>query len=189
MSWNHIIDATRQYNEERVALLNLATEIRDRYYAFMESVKNHLYYNSFLYTECTKFKFVPEKSTLDKGFIFATSKAKFVVPTEYLLDPDEWESKFHSEIQDRYSLIRANTSAEFFASLGDPYTVERTEAGATVIMFRASPAVSVVGNSTIHRSRPWYYADKATGKIYENRNGSFSLMRAIADGTAIPSVL
>lgn len=192
MSWDQIIEDTRQYNEKRVSLVDAATAIKSRYYEFMKSMERHLLYPNYLDFTVNKFKFVPEKSSVQKGFMFATSKTKFIVPGEYVLNPDAWEVNFLSEIDERIAMIRDNCSPAFFASLGEIQTQEYTEdrLNLTLVVFRSNTNTGANRNMYVnHRSGRWHYMDKSTGKIYLSTNGTALLFREIANGTAIPAVL
>lgn len=184
MSWDAIIERTRLLNAERDEVVESANAIRDRYHAFLSTVKQHFGYWGFLEFGADKFKFVPEKSSLDKGFLFAKSKEKFVVPTDYLLDPERWEDDFLAKVAQRIDRIREGSSEAFFNSLGTIETNEWSEHGVDMLTFRSADG-SVEGRRR-WQTNAWHYLDKATGEIYKNTNGTVMLIRNILDGTATP---
>lgn len=184
MSWDAIIERTRLFNAERAALAEEANVIRDRYHGFLSPMKIHFGFWGFLEFGANKFKFVPEKSSIEKGFLFVKAREKFVIPTEYLLDPEQWEDDFLAKIEKRIDMIREGSSDEFFDSLGTIETNEWSERGVDIISFRSTDG-SIDGQRLWHTAA-WHYVDKATGKIYANTNGTALMIRNILNGTATP---
>lgn len=184
MNWADVIEGTRQLAEDRNFLDSRAASLRDRYHAFMVSVRNHLRWARYLDVPADKFKFSPEKSSEEKGFTFATTKESFTVPTEYLNDPDAWEDAYRREINTRIELIKNGVSEEFFNSLGEITTFTASADGIKFIVFQSKER-----HFSYRRLTTTRIVDPTTGLIYETQNATSFLFRNIRNGHATPANL
>lgn len=184
MNWADVVEGTRQLAEDRNFLDSRAASLRDRYHAFMVSIKDHLRWSRYLDVPADKFRFSPEKSSEEKGFTFATTKESFTVPTGYLHDPDAWEDAYRREIDTRIELIKNGVSEEFFNSLGEITTFTASTDGVKFIVFKSKDR-----NTGYSRLTTTRIVDPTTGLIYETQNATSFLFRNIRNGHAVPANL
>lgn len=185
MEWQEFINSHEAWLNQRARMVEAAKEIRDRYCGYMSQYAQHFCYADHLMQDnAERYKFIPEKSSASKGYLFAVGSKSFRIPAEYLANPEAWEAEMFGKIEDRYALIRNSASPEFINALGDLDTAEATDAGIEYLQFNSKGYRTTTPGTRIYGKR--YYIDKATGKLYDSPNGTYILFREIASGQATP---